>query len=42
MAVYFASVPLRAGEAVTAVTLPDGSAPAQGVACLHLFAVAIG
>ncbi len=42
VAVYFASVPLRAGEAVTAVTLPDGSAPAQGVACLHLFAVAIG
>jgi eukaryotic-like serine/threonine-protein kinase len=41
VAVYFATIALQAGKTVAAVTLPDGSAPAQGVACLHLFAVAI-
>ena len=42
VAVYFASIPLRQGAAVEAVTLPAGSAPANGVPCLHLFAIAVG
>jgi hypothetical protein len=42
VAVYFASVPLQPGKPVAAVTLPQGSPPAEGVACLHLFAAAIG
>lgn len=42
VAVYFASIPLAPGQTVAAVTLPPGAAPAVGVACLHLFAVAIG
>jgi eukaryotic-like serine/threonine-protein kinase len=42
VAVYFASVPLRPGKTVAAVTLPRGVPPAEGVACLHLFAAAIG
>ena len=42
VAVYFASIPLQPGATVAAVTLPAGKAPATGVPCLHLFAVAIG
>jgi hypothetical protein len=42
VAVYFAAIPLQPGRTVAAVTLPAGSAPANGVPCLHLFAVAVG
>ena len=42
VAVFFAAIPLQQGSAVAAVTLPAGSAPAIGVPCLHLFAVALG
>ncbi|MGE5291088.1 MAG: protein kinase domain-containing protein [Micromonosporaceae bacterium] len=42
VAIYFSSFPLQAGKTVAAVTLPQGSAPAQDVPCLHLFAAAIG
>ncbi len=42
VAVYFAATPLQPGKTVQAVTLPAGTAPASGVACLHLFAVAVG
>ncbi len=42
VAVYFASIPLQQGSTVAAVMLPAGSAPANNVPSLHLFAVAVG